>query len=68
MITFGDNAINIHVFLSPEQEDMLKRRQRTENEDMVQRALRALEEGDPFSDTDLPVDSITQGRHARREN
>ena len=42
--------------------------QRTENEDMVQRALRALEEGDPFSDTDLPVDSITQGRHARREN
>ena len=68
VITFGDNAINIHVYLSAEQEDMLKRRQRTENEDMVQRALRALEEGDPFSDTDLPVDSITQGRHARREN
>lgn len=59
MITFDKNSINIHVYLSAEQEDMLRRRQRsTEDEDMVQRALRALEKGDPFAESDLPVDSI----------
>ena len=61
VITFNNNSINIHVYLSAEQEDMLKRRQRsTESEDMVQQALRALEKGDPFAESDLPVDSITQ--------
>ena len=67
VITFEKNSINIHVYLSADQEDMLRRRQRMENEDVVQRALRALEEGDPFSDSDLPVDSITQGKHAKQE-
>lgn len=61
VITFNNNSINIHVYLSAEQEDMLKRRQRsTESEDVVQQALRALERGDPFAESDLPVDSITQ--------
>lgn len=67
VITFENNSINIHVYLNADQEDMLRRRQRMENEDVVQRALRALEESDPFSDSDLPVDSITQGRHTRQE-
>lgn len=58
-IEFENNSINIHVFLSAEREDMLRRRRRTEEEDVVQRALHAIEAGDPFSESDLPVDSIT---------
>lgn len=65
VITFDQSSINIHVYLSAEQEDMLKRRQRTENEDVVRRALRALEEGDPFSDSDLPIDSFASERPAQ---
>ena len=30
-------------------------------EDVVQQALRKLESNDPFADSDLPVESITQG-------
>jgi len=55
-ITFDKHSINIHVYLSTEQEDILKRRQRSEEEDVVQRALRAFETGDPFAESDLPVD------------
>ncbi len=58
-ITFDKHSINIHVYLSTDKEDVFKRRQRTGNEDDVQRALRALENGDPFAESDLPVDSIT---------
>lgn len=66
VITFDQNSINIHVYLSAEQEDMLKRRQRsTESDDVVQKALRALEHTDPFAESDLPVDSITQGETKR---
>ena len=67
VIAFENNSINIHVYLSEDQEDMLKRRQRTGNDDVVRMALDALENSDPFSDSDLPVDSITQGKHAKRE-
>ena len=41
---------------------MLKRRRRTENEDVVQRALDAFESGDPFAESDLPVDHITENQ------
>ncbi len=58
VIEFDNNTINIHVYLSAEREDMLRRRKRTEEEDVVQRALHALDTGDPFSESDLPVDSI----------
>ena len=62
-ITFDKNAINIHVYLAAEQrEDVLKRRRRTENEDVVQRALDAFESGDPFAESDLPVDHITENQ------
>ena len=62
-ITFDKNAINIHVYLAAEQrEDVLKRRRRTENEDVVQRALDAFETGDPFAESDLPVDHITENQ------
>ena len=62
-ITFDKNAINIHVYLAAEQrEDVLKRRRRTENEDVVQRALDAFESGDPFAESDLPVDHITESQ------
>ena len=62
-ITFDKNAINIHVYLAAEQrEDVLKRRRRTENEDVVQRALEAFESGDPFAESDLPVDHITENQ------
>ena len=58
VITFEEHSINIHVYLTAEKEDMFRRRRRTENEDIVQQALRSLETGEPFSGTDLPVDSI----------
>jgi len=57
-ITFESRSINIHVYLSAEQENMLKRRQRTDEQDEMQRALNALETGDPFSETDLPIDGM----------
>lgn len=66
-ITFAQGSINIHVYLNSDQEDMLKRRQRTEAEDVLQKALQALEINDPFQDSDLPVDSITQGRSQKQE-
>ena len=65
VITFENNSINIHVYLAAEQEDMLKRRQRTENEDVVRQALRSFEDGDPFSDSDLPVDAFTADKKAQ---
>ena len=65
-ITFDKHSINIHVYLSGEQEDMLKRRQRSEEEDVVQRALRAFETGDPFAESDLPVDIAPQD-HQQQE-
>ena len=65
VITFDGNGIDIHVYLNADREDMLRRRQRTE--DVVQQALEALDDGDPFSDSDLPVDSITQDRPGRQE-
>lgn len=62
-ITFGRGTVDIHVYLSAEQrEDVLKRRHRTENEDVVQRALQAFEAGDPFAESDLPVDHITENQ------
>lgn len=67
VISFENGTIHIHVYLSAEQEDMLKRRQRTESEDVVRKALEAMEAADPFADTDLPVDSITQGRPQKQE-
>jgi len=66
-ILFENHSINIRVYLSAQQEDMLRRRQRTENEDVVQQALRALEKGDPFSESDLPVDSITEKNAGQKE-
>lgn len=58
-IAFDKHSINIHVYLNAEKEDVKRRRQRSENEDEVQRALHALENGDPFAESDLPIDSIT---------
>ena len=62
-ISFDQGAINIHVFLSSEQrEDVSKRRRRSESEDVVKQALDALESGDPFAESDLPVDHITENQ------
>lgn len=58
-IEFDKHSINIHVYLNTSKEDVMKRRQRTDGEDEVQRALHALANGDPFAESDLPVDSIT---------
>lgn len=66
VITYEGKSINIHVYLSAEQEDLLKRRQRMESEDVVQQALRALETGDPFSESDLPVADITPKEEERK--
>ena len=60
-ITFDGASINIHVFLSAEQEDMLRRRKRTESEDAAQ-TKNPFESSDPFSDSDLPVESITDNK------
>lgn len=59
VIDFEKHSINIHVYLNAEKEDVQRRRQRSEKGEDVQRALHALDDSDPFAESDLPVDSIT---------
>ena len=67
VISYEKHSINIHVYLTPEKEDVFKRRSRTEEEDIVQQALRSLETGEPFADSDLPVDNIRESKRMEQE-
>ncbi len=58
-ITFERKALNIHVYADAAHENLRKRRQRTEADDLMH-ALHALDDNDPFMESDLPVDSMTE--------
>lgn len=54
-INFSKETLSIHVYISTAREDILRRRNISENMDVVQQALQAFDTGDPFSESDLPV-------------
>lgn len=58
VIGFERRALNIHVYTDTDHENVRKRKQRSEGDDLMH-ALRALEDNDPFAESDLPVDNIT---------
>ena len=58
-ITFEPRGLNIRVFPSEERENMLKRKMRSNQAEAVREALDSLE-SDPFAESDLPIEDITE--------
>lgn len=58
-ITFDSRGLDIRVFPTEERENMLKRKMRT-NQEEVREVLDAYGESDPFAESDLPVEDMTE--------
>lgn len=59
-ISFESRGLDIHVFPTEERENMLKRKMRTNQAESVREVLDAFEESDPFAESDLPVEDMTE--------
>ena len=59
-ITFETRGLDIRVFPSEEREDKLRHKKRSDNVEAVREVLSSYEENDPFAESDLPVEDITE--------
>lgn len=59
-ITFESRNLDIRVFPTEEKENMLKRKMRSNQAESVREVLSAFEESDPFAESDLPVEDMTE--------
>ena len=59
-ITFETRGLDIRVFPSEEHENVLKRKMRSDNVEVVKETLDSFAENDPFDESDLPISDITE--------
>lgn len=59
-IVFESRGLDIRVFPTEERENMLKRKMRSNQAESVREVLDAFEESDPFAESDLPVEDMTE--------
>lgn len=59
-ISFESRGLDIRVFPTEERENMLKRKMRSNQAENVREVLNAFEESDPFAESDLPVEDMTE--------
>ncbi len=59
-ITFEARGLDIRVFPTEEREDKLRHKKRSDNVEAVREVLSSYEENDPFAESDLPIEDITE--------
>jgi len=59
-ITFNSRELDIRVFPNEERENMLKRKMRSNQAESVREVLDSFGDSDPFAESDLPVEDMTE--------